>query len=721
MGRASPTRPPPRRDSFSSEDPPTLSARAAQCPNCGAEVLFSAGSSLVTICRQCRSAVARRGVNLEAIGVVADLVPTSSPFKVGMRSRGTKGVKPFTIVGRLQLSTGEGAWDEWHVAFADGGYAWLAEAQGGFWMMLPLAPPPVPEWTKLSPGESLDLGAYGRYVVAEVREATYVSAEGDLPFVAPPGSVFRYADISGADGSLGTLDYGDDPGLDGFYAGRRLELGDLGIEGLAAWKDRKEAAKAQALNCPNCGGALELKDPANTVRVACPHCGSLLGGKSGDGPPDKFSVLSKLSAVPFQPALRPGSEGVLNGHPYTILGAVQKGTTSDGTTYLWLEYLLKEQKTEAYHWLAESNGHFTLLEPVPGGGVEAAARYATYKGARYRIFSRGQATVKAVVGEFYWAVKRGETTTATDYVAPPRMLSSESSKAESAWTEGVYVPRDDVAAAFKAPDLPAPTGVGAAQPWPHEATRHLWWKTARILGLAAIVVFVAAKITAPNRVVFDHTYDLVDPVKLIYAERGSQAAAGGWSQQTAPAPAPTPAAVPKNAIAAREAKDEAETAQRVILSDPFTTTRTANFEAVIWAPTDNNWVDVGVSLIAQGTGEARSFGLVSDRYHGVDGGESWSEGRQSRTVYVSRVPKGTWVARLDPETEKGQAPPQFRVRLRSGVPHVSQLVWTLVLLFLPPFLLVFSRASWEGRRWAESDFNAAGIERTDSDDSDSDE
>ena len=216
------------------------------------------------------------------------------------------------------------------------------------------------------------------------------------------------------------------------------------------------------------------------------------------------------------------------------------------------------------------------------------------------------------------------------------MLSSESGEAESAWTEGVYVPQDDVAAAFKLPDLPDPTGVGAAQPWPHEGTCHLWWKTARVLALAALVVFAAAKVTAPRRVVFDHTYDLVDPDRMIYAERGSAAAAGGWAQQTRR----EARSVPQNPVAAREAREEAEAAQRVILSEPFETKRTANLEAVIWAPTDNNWVEVGVSLIAEATGEARSFSLVSDRYHGVDGGESWSEGRQSRTVFVSRVPSG---------------------------------------------------------------------------------
>ena len=77
--------------------------------------------------------MARRGVNVESIGQVAELVPTSSPFRVGMQGKPRKkGIRPFAIVGRLQLSYGQGAWDEWHVAFDDGRYGWLAEAMGQF-------------------------------------------------------------------------------------------------------------------------------------------------------------------------------------------------------------------------------------------------------------------------------------------------------------------------------------------------------------------------------------------------------------------------------------------------------------------------------------------------------------------------------------------------------------------------------------------------------------
>jgi len=667
-----------------------VSARAAQCPNCGAEILFSAGSSLVTVCRQCRAAVARKGVNVEAIGKVAELVPTSSPFEVGMSARPKHGTKPFRIVGRLQLSTGEGTWDEWHVAFESGGYAWLAEAQGAFWLMLPLPSPAVPEWEQLHPGERLNLGAYGLFTVTERRSATYASAEGDLPFVAPPGALFRYADISGGDGSLGTLDYGDDPGLDGFFVGRKVELSDLGIEGLAAWSERKVAASAQALNCPNCGGALSLKDPSATVRIACVYCGSLLGSVSkGEGPPSKFEVLEKLSEVPFHPRLPLGSEGALNGHPYVVLGAVLKTTNSGGTDYFWTEYLLKETKSEAYHWLAESNGHHTLLAPVAAGEVVEGPRYSTYRGARYRIFTRNPATVAAVLGEFTWAVSKGETTLAVDFISPPRMLSKEGADAEVNWTEGVYVPKEEIEAGLKLKEpLSSPTGVGACQPWPEADRSHLWWRLAGILAAAAVGIFVLAMIAAPRKVVLDKTWDLVDAKNRIWAERGTAAVASGtWTAQA------------KGAV------------DRVLLSEPFETTRRANLKAQFFATTNNNWVGAGADLIAEGTGEVHSFYLLSDRYSGVDGGESWSEGSQARTTWLSRLPAGRYVLRLDPETDSPNPPASFRVKLTSGVPRLFHLFVVLFLLFCGPLSLLISHAAFEGRRWSESDFSSAGSEK----------
>ena len=172
-----------------------------------------------------------------------------------------------------------------------------------------------------------------------------------------------YADLSGADGSLATLDYGDDPGVDAFFVGRQVQLDELGVEGLEGWSQRKVAARASSLNCPACGAGLQLKDPANTVRVACTYCGSVLATPQDGASAEKFEVLVRLQKVPFKPLLPLGGEGTLRGHGYAILGAILKACTVDGVHYYWREYLLKETKSEAYHWLVESNGHWTLVEP----------------------------------------------------------------------------------------------------------------------------------------------------------------------------------------------------------------------------------------------------------------------------------------------------------------------------------------------------------------------
>ena len=98
---------------------------------------------------------------------------------------------------------------------------------------------------------------------------------------------------------------------------------------------------------------------------------------------------------------------------------------------------------------------------------------------------------------------------------------------------------------------------------------------------------------------------------------------------------------------------------------------------------------VQASLINQASGEVWSVNILSDSYHGNDGGESWSEGARYRERYISHVPAGDYVLRLEPEYEAGKNPPYYDVRVRSGVPRFYRFFWVLFFLSLAPIVYFF--------------------------------
>ncbi len=69
------------------------------CPQCGAPIKFGGAYSLAAICGYCRSAVARKGAQLDLVGKIPDLVTTATQLR--LNDAGKLDGTPFTIVGRL--------------------------------------------------------------------------------------------------------------------------------------------------------------------------------------------------------------------------------------------------------------------------------------------------------------------------------------------------------------------------------------------------------------------------------------------------------------------------------------------------------------------------------------------------------------------------------------------------------------------------------------------
>jgi hypothetical protein len=628
-----------------------VSGYQGSCPSCGAQVVFQLGNTLLKVCEHCGVAVARKGADLENYGKVAALLPTRSVLALGLRG-GYEGAPKFTLVGRLQLDYGAGGWDEWLMAFDDGTWSWLSEAQGRFHYMAPSVLPPLPPFTSVRVGQAFDLGPAGSFVATEVRRAKFAAAEGELPFDVAPGSELHFVDLSGPGGQFATADYGAGTAAEAVYVGREIQLDDLGFKkaDLPDAEQRRKRVSGESLKCPQCAGPLEVRAPDQAQRIACPYCGSLL-----DATRD-LEVLQALTQPELKPVLPLGAKGRLHGVEWTVIGALERSVTVEGVRYPWEEYLLHDPR-RGFRWLVLSRGHWSFVEPINAGDVIGHS----YEGEDYAHFQSGRARVDALLGEFYWAVAVGDETDADDYISPPHMLSSEQDGAEVNWSRGTYMPREEVAAAFGLTEpLPEPFGVAPNQPSPVPKGRVARaWQLAALLAAAVIGVYMFLLITGG---------------KLLHSESVSI----------------NPGAGPG-------------TPEAAVFAGPVVVTDAGNLQVKVRAPVSNSWLYLEGALINDDTGAVDDFDMEISYYSGYDSDGSWSEGSRDATRYIPAVPPGRYTLRLEPQWEAAHPVGSYDVAVRSRVPRFYVAFLALLALLVWPLLMAWRYFRLEMERWSESD------------------
>jgi hypothetical protein len=164
------------------------------CPQCGAPVPLRSAAMPYAVCAHCQSVI-RRESDADGLGVTRIGEAASLPFDVSPIALGTRGTTPdggmFTVAGRVRWGWGDGAWNEWLLALANGHYAWLGEAMGQFQYLVErpdlLGHPLI---AGFAAGQPIPLGsvieADGRiFTASDVKHAICLGAEGDLPFPTP--------------------------------------------------------------------------------------------------------------------------------------------------------------------------------------------------------------------------------------------------------------------------------------------------------------------------------------------------------------------------------------------------------------------------------------------------------------------------------------------------------------------------------------------------------
>ena len=202
--------------------------RTAECPSCGGPVQFAWSSAVQTACPYCRSILVRHDVDLEKVGIVADLSPDASPIQ--LYTEGVFDNRRFTVVGRIRYEWEQGGWNEWHIVFGDQASGWLSDAQAEYAVSFLAAPPePLPPPGSIRPGAMLRISGAPFYVT-HLTPVRYIGFEGELPFTTTDRSEFLTADLRTFDARFATIDYSEQPPL--LFAGRFASFDELRLTNL---------------------------------------------------------------------------------------------------------------------------------------------------------------------------------------------------------------------------------------------------------------------------------------------------------------------------------------------------------------------------------------------------------------------------------------------------------------------------------------------------------
>lgn len=412
----------------------------------------------------------------------------------------------------------------------------------------------------------------------------------------------------------------------------------------------------RALQCPSCGGSVELRGTAHSLNAVCVQCLSILDASS----PTVRVLQEAQSRQRFTPLVPLGKRGKLEGTIYEAIGFQMREILVDGVPYRWSEYLLFNPY-KGYRYLTEYEGHWNLvrsLNLLPKKVLGGSKKAVMVEGTVYKHFQTATATTTYILGEFPWQVRYGDSAVAEDYVAPPRVVSSEETKEEEVWSIGTYMPGADVWQAFDLPGVPpTPTGIYANQPSPYAQRVGSSWITFAILLAITMLGLITVNALAPRDRLFQQGYTFFP----------------------------------------------ADVGEHSFVTDFFEVKgRPAPIEIAIRTNVLNDWIFFNFALINEDTGTAYNVSKEIEYYTGSE-----EEGSPRGVARLPVVPSGRYYLRVEPEMEPGRRLAQnvqYSLDVQRAAPGVGWFTVAILLLLVPPSFISIRALRFENSRWAESDY-----------------
>lgn len=414
------------------------------------------------------------------------------------------------------------------------------------------------------------------------------------------------------------------------------------------------------VTCPDCRNVYNGWDE-ETLYYGCGKCEILLRWHH-----EEFVKYRNMNAATRPCILAPGTTGRLFGRNWRILGYAQRYETG-AKDAIWQEYLLFEEAASKYAWLSEFEGHWLFVETIPDTEVDNAVKNdinlerSTYFIERdFKPYHKYKAKYLHSSGEYFYLPDASKGIDCIEYISPPYVLTKETGVEGTEFSLAQYVSPREIRKAFQpADEIPERSGVGSAQPFSK------WFKP-------RAMVYVA------------FAFGL-----LVW---GTQTLLNDKAR--------------KQEVFSRHVSIDNNSAGKPITTPSFEITGDpAILEIRSRGSVDNSWVEAAIDLVNENTGEEKSFAVGVEYYHGVDGGESWSEGSTGSSETLCSVSPGRYHLVITPYKDISAGADWLEIYGYHDIPTWWNALWAMGIMAISAIGLLYWEDRFEKNRWYGSKYS----------------
>ncbi len=569
---------------------------------------------------------------------------------------GTKGSwngNAFTVSGRFRLWFIENVFNYWTIELQDGSIKILGEAYGLYAIYEKIDFREIILFTKLNAlqnNKSIWLGNT-EYEFIRKNEVRFWDAEGD--FYKPLLNIRCSFELMSPERNQVEIFELESDSFE-LYSVQYTSF-----ESLQLYNLREQFDAGKKFLCESCGAETIVKLFPYSQCWTCNTCNSahyyFNGGQRLETSVPKLKPIGVFKI---------GDSLWLNDIGYEVLGYALKEDSQEN--YQWKEYTLFNRNV-GFAFLNESDGHWTLLKETGDSPNMRMARAKSFEfnDRTFQLFNAYGFKIAQASGAFSGNIFNDSYKLyAKDFIAPPYILCVEQGDREhTTWFMGEHIATKELKKQTNQ-YLPVKMSIGPAEPKAMIELTFLVKCTLLVLLLLIGIHFLIGY-NQQEKVLLNYQYTMADSLP-----------------------------------------------QQTFISDEFELTKwKSNLQFDIYAPVDNSWFELEATLINKVTGDEYGLQQGVEQYHGVTEGESWSEGGNQETVYLSSIPSGKYILKITAVRDmysyalSGGKMDNFSLKVTNDVP-MQRNFWLIVLVVLIwPVYKFFTMNYYEQRRWESSPYS----------------